>query len=195
MELIVSLPCLHVECMRPFGSRLMRGMQNSICMDCLTKPWKGLCKEIEFMSDSKQIPLSLGKPSLRVRLEAYYSLIEPSRLRDKTSWRKIVDEIYKKVRIADASHGEKNLSSRLVKKYGSNVKLLLAESSARESLSSAEATFPIENEQFEETWYNPSTKRDGGIDLFSEMLDPEAVLIASEGRDHFNMQCVLHFID
>ena len=44
------------------------------------------------------IPLSLGKPSLRVRLEAYYSLIDPSRLEDKATWRKNVDEIYKKVR-------------------------------------------------------------------------------------------------
>jgi hypothetical protein len=51
----------------------------------------------DFSSKSTRIPVSLGKPSLRVRLEAYYSLIEPSRLHDKTNWRKNVDEIYKKV--------------------------------------------------------------------------------------------------
>jgi hypothetical protein len=51
----------------------------------------------DLSSKSTRIPVSLGKPSLRVRLEAYYSLIEPSRLHDKTNWRKNVDEIYKKV--------------------------------------------------------------------------------------------------
>jgi hypothetical protein len=30
-------------------------------------------------------------------LEAYYTLIEPSRLHDETNWRKNIDEIYKKV--------------------------------------------------------------------------------------------------
>jgi hypothetical protein len=51
----------------------------------------------DLSSKSTRIPVSLGKPSLRLRLEAYYSLIEPSRLHDETNWRKNIDEIYKKV--------------------------------------------------------------------------------------------------
>ena len=44
-----------------------------------------------------QIPLSLGKASLRIRLEAYYSLISPETLSDRTVWLRKYDQIYEKV--------------------------------------------------------------------------------------------------
>ena len=46
----------------------------------------------------RHIPLSLGKASLRLRLEAYYSLIAPATVSDRTVWLPIYDQIYDKVR-------------------------------------------------------------------------------------------------
>ena len=40
--------------------------------------------------------MSLGKPSLRLRLEAYYSLIAPETIADEASWRKRFEQIYDK---------------------------------------------------------------------------------------------------
>jgi len=47
---------------------------------------------------NEQIPLSLGKASLRIRLEAYYSLIAPETLFNRTAWLHKYDQIYEKVR-------------------------------------------------------------------------------------------------
>ena len=52
---------------------------------------------LETAVGTSQVPVSLGKPSLRVRLEAYYSLIDPERLQDGANWRQIFDDIYTKV--------------------------------------------------------------------------------------------------
>ena len=46
---------------------------------------------------NEQIPLSLGKASLRMRLEAYYSLIAPDILSNRTEWLRKYDQIYEKV--------------------------------------------------------------------------------------------------
>ena len=46
---------------------------------------------------NEQIPLSLGKASLRMRLEAYYSLIAPDTLSNRTEWLRKYDQIYEKV--------------------------------------------------------------------------------------------------
>lgn len=48
---------------------------------------------------NSRIPLSLGKASLRIRLEAYYSLIAPEILSDRTVWLRKYDQIYEKVSI------------------------------------------------------------------------------------------------
>jgi hypothetical protein len=48
-------------------------------------------------SREDQIPLSLGKASLRIRLEAYYSLISPNTLSNRTEWLQKYDQIYEKV--------------------------------------------------------------------------------------------------
>jgi hypothetical protein len=49
----------------------------------------------------RQIPVSLGKASLRVRLEAYYSLIAPDTLSNRSEWLVKFDQIYEKVRLIE----------------------------------------------------------------------------------------------
>ena len=45
----------------------------------------------------RQIPVSLEKPSLRIRLEAYYSLIAPQTLQNRSEWLGKFDQIFEKV--------------------------------------------------------------------------------------------------
>jgi hypothetical protein len=72
----------------------------------------------------QKIPVSLGKPSLRLRLEAYYKLIAPDQIANFTEWRTRVDQIWDK--FGGSHEGEKKLATKLAKKYGSNVRLELA---------------------------------------------------------------------
>lgn len=59
-----------------------------------------------FKPPSRQIPVSLGKASLRIRLEAYYSLIDPTTLTNRSEWLAKFDQIYEKVRVKnDKSDG------------------------------------------------------------------------------------------
>ena len=44
-----------------------------------------------------EIPVSLNKASLRIRLEAYYTLIAPETLSNRSEWFKKYDQIYEKV--------------------------------------------------------------------------------------------------
>ncbi|OEU11298.1 hypothetical protein FRACYDRAFT_246412 [Fragilariopsis cylindrus CCMP1102] len=71
------------------------------------------------------IPLSLGKASLRMRLEAYYSLISPEILSadHRTVWLRKYDQIYEKY--GGTHDGERKLGSKLAKKYGTAVRLLV----------------------------------------------------------------------
>ena len=39
-------------------------------------------------------PVSLGKPSLRHRLESYYSLVSPASISDPTKWKANFESIY-----------------------------------------------------------------------------------------------------
>eukprot|EP00978_Attheya_sp_CCMP212_P049432 scaffold663536_cov55-Attheya_sp.AAC.1 len=82
------------------------------------------------------IPVSLGKPSLRLRLEAYYSLIAPDILSNDPEWRKKYDLIYAKY--GGSVKGENALARKLAKKYGTQVHLQLttSESSANSRPSS-----------------------------------------------------------
>jgi len=69
-------------------------------------------------------PVSLGKPSLRHRLESYYSLIAPDAIVDKDKWKKNFEIIYNKY--GSTVEGENKLSAKLAKKYGTQVRLLVA---------------------------------------------------------------------
>ena len=68
--------------------------------------------------------VSLGKPSLRHRLESYYSLIAPDAISDKEEWKRKFEIIYQKY--GGTVEGETKLSAKLAKKYGNQVRLLVA---------------------------------------------------------------------
>ena len=72
--------------------------------------------------------MSLGKPSLRLRLEAYYSLISPDVIADGAAWRKRFGQIYDKY--GGTAGGERALANKLAKKYGGRVRLLLTTAAA-----------------------------------------------------------------
>jgi small nuclear ribonucleoprotein (snRNP)-like protein len=69
-------------------------------------------------------PVSLGKPSLRYRLESYYSLVAPDAIADNDKWKQNFDIIYDKY--GGTVEGETKLSNKLAKKYGSQIRLLVA---------------------------------------------------------------------
>jgi hypothetical protein len=85
-----------------------------------------------------------------------------------------------------------------VKKYGSTVKLLLAEPEPTTVVApSNEAEVQARDiEKFEECWYDLSRNKTGDINFCSVRFDPVSVLKASEGRDVFVwLSCVLKFVD
>lgn len=69
-------------------------------------------------------PVSLGKPSLRHRLESYYSLVSPPSIADPAKWRSNFESIYEKY--GGSVDGETKLARKLAKKYGGRVMLLVA---------------------------------------------------------------------
>jgi small nuclear ribonucleoprotein (snRNP)-like protein len=127
------------------------------------------------------IPISLGKPSLRIRLEAYYSLIDPNKFQDKEKWRAQYDEIYKKY--GGTYEGERKLASKLAKKYGYRVKLLLAEPPVSTKSDPGQQNAKTGKvEQFDESWYEVSENESGDINFCSKNFDPFALLKASEEK-------------
>ena len=133
------------------------------------------------------IPVSLGKPSLRRRLEAYYSLIAPDQIADVTEWRGKFDQIWTK--FGGSDEGEQKLATKLAKKYGLTVRLLLASSvgpknsneskvsKQRSILLSSTAALSIRDE----AWFVLTDKeRNSGIMQFiSDQFDPFAALVRS----------------
>jgi len=71
--------------------------------------------------------------------------------------------------------GERKLSSKLAKKYGSRVKLLLAEQTKKKH---EEFTTP----RFDEAWYKVPQKRSGVIKFCSDQFDAVGLLNSSEGE-------------
>eukprot|EP00581_Thalassiosira_minuscula_P001230 CAMPEP_0183740006 /NCGR_PEP_ID=MMETSP0737-20130205/58643_1 /TAXON_ID=385413 /ORGANISM="Thalassiosira miniscula, Strain CCMP1093" /LENGTH=481 /DNA_ID=CAMNT_0025974973 /DNA_START=49 /DNA_END=1494 /DNA_ORIENTATION=- len=69
-------------------------------------------------------PISLGKPSLRHRLESYYTLIAPDAISDVETWKTNFELIYEKY--GGSVEGERKLRKKLAKKYGERVLLLVA---------------------------------------------------------------------
>ncbi len=139
----------------------------------------------------RSIPVSLGKPSLRLRLEAYYSLIAPDTIADEASWRKRFDQIYEKY--GGTVGGEAKLAAKLGKKYGNSVRLLLtttasaspsaasgigigsnATGAGQPSPSAADAS------RRSEEWYEliASELNSGDISFVSSSFDPQAALSA-----------------
>ena len=73
---------------------------------------------------AEQIPISLNKMSLRIRLEAYYTLIAPDTLSNRQEWLHRYDQIYEKY--GGSYGGEKKLARNLAKKYGTTIQLKVA---------------------------------------------------------------------
>jgi small nuclear ribonucleoprotein (snRNP)-like protein len=121
-----------------------------------------------------EIPVSLGKPSLRRRLEAYYSLIAPDQIADTAEWLTKFDQIWSKFGGTDA--GEQTLATKLAKKYGPTVRLLLAASSGQQKKSPSSTA--VSSAIRDEAWYQLTDKeRSSGIVQFtSDQFDPVAAL-------------------
>jgi small nuclear ribonucleoprotein (snRNP)-like protein len=138
-----------------------------------------------------EIPVSLGKPSLRRRLEAYYSLIAPDQIADVTAWRNKFDQIWTK--FGGSDEGELTLATKLAKKYGLTVRLLLASSSSvavgsknsnNESKSSSQqrSSRPSSTavaSMRDEAWFvlTDRERNSGMVQFVSDQFDPFAALV------------------
>ena len=94
------------------------------------------------------IPISLRKPSLRRRLEDYYSLIAPGVISNEKEWRQEFEVIHDKY--GGTTEKELTLATNLAKKYGNVVRLKLTnESTLTHLLNQAEKTAvpPSENKK------------------------------------------------
>jgi len=78
--------------------------------------------------------------------------------------------------------GERKLSSKLAKKYGSRVKLLLAEQTQKKH---EESTTP----RFDESWYEVPQKRSGVINFSSDQFDAVTLLNSSEAKVRDRNSC------
>ena len=130
----------------------------------------------------RNIPVSLGKPSLRLRLEAYYSLIAPETIADEASWRKRFEQIYDK--FGGTVEGEAKLAAKLAKKYGNNVRLLLTTASGNGTNTSTNTPSDAQSHATasnrSEEWYEltASEFNSGDISFVSSSFDPYAALSA-----------------
>mmetsp|Transcript_7045 Transcript_7045/g.12641 ORF Transcript_7045/g.12641 Transcript_7045/m.12641 type:complete len:429 (-) Transcript_7045:82-1368(-) len=130
-------------------------------------------------NSTPNIPVSLGKPSLRLRLEAYYSLIAPDVLSNEPEWRKKYDLIYAKY--GGSVKGEDALARKLAKKYGTQVHLQLttSESSANSRPSSRVAKKGIRQQDEAHYELSPEQQNGGNLSFTSLQFDPQAALSRS----------------
>ena len=134
------------------------------------------------------IPLSLGKASLKMRLEAYYSLISPETLSaDRTVWLRKYDQIYEKY--GGTHDGERKLGSKLAKKYGTAVRLLLAVADSDDNNNNnATTSQQKQDNQKDEEWYKlrPNEAGSGIVDFLSSDFDPVAALTTASSSNFSN---------
>jgi small nuclear ribonucleoprotein (snRNP)-like protein len=130
--------------------------------------------------ETHQVAVSLGKPSLRTRLEAYYSLIAPEIIVNDVDWRARFEQIWTKYGGTD--DGEQKLATKLAKKYGLTVRLLLASSVATDKGPINDNNVGDDKgdviEQRSEDWYDLTTDEQGSriVDFISNRFDPVAAL-------------------
>ena len=128
----------------------------------------------------QQIAVSLGKPSLRLRMESYYTLIQPDIIANQMEWREKFDQIYEK--FGGSHEGERRLASKLAKKYGTGVRLLLAKSvleRKQPTTVSPQKASTVDNLAVHgETWYDlrPGEVDSGDVDFLSDCFDPISAL-------------------
>ena len=127
----------------------------------------------------RPVPISLGKPSLRRRLEDYYSLIAPEQISNTQEWLNKYGVIYEK--FGGSYEGERKLATKLANKYGTTVRLLLAESAltpAAAAVPQAVGSGPLNNSSTkrDEEWYTAKPVRSGDVCFTSPTLDCMALL-------------------
>ena len=112
-----------------------------------------------------------------------YSLIAPDQIANPTEWRKKYDQIYPK--FGGTHEGERKLATKLEKKYGSAVRLLLAVSVETKSRAQLQPVLSTDASKHDEEWYTlkPQELNSGDLDFLSDCLDPEAALLQASERD------------
>lgn len=130
-------------------------------------------------SDST-LPVNLGKPSLRRRLEAYYQRVAPEQVSAK-DWKDRFDKIWQKF---GGSHaGEHKLAAKLAQKYGALVQLQIVTPAPAKpaAVSGATTTTQSANVHTEEYFALTTPQRRSGIVSFTDArFDPRAALSASQ---------------
>ena len=134
-------------------------------------------------SSSGPPPVSLGKPSLRHRLESYYSLVAPDAIADKDEWTRKFEIIYNKY--GGCHDKETKLANKLANKYGNQVRLLVAppHRSQRQKVPLANhQSAAMANKLHDEQHYTlEDSRRDSKIlDFTSTQFDPFHALSAPE---------------
>jgi small nuclear ribonucleoprotein (snRNP)-like protein len=124
----------------------------------------------------RPVPISLGKPSLRRRLEDYYSLIAPDQISNPQEWLTKYSIIYEK--FGGSYEGERKLATKLANKYGTTVRLLLAESALT---AAPQAVAESSNgTKRDEEWYTAKPTRSGDVCFTSPTLDCMALLFGPD---------------
>lgn len=125
-------------------------------------------------------PVSLGKPSLRHRLETYYRLVAPDAIANADDWKRKFEIIYNKY--GGTVEGETKLSQKLAKKYGQQIRLLVAppHRSMRDNQPSLNTL--SSGAKHNETHYDITESQRGSkmLDFTSDQFDAAYALIAPE---------------
>jgi small nuclear ribonucleoprotein (snRNP)-like protein len=143
--------------------------------------------------------VSLGKPSLKARLEAYYSMVAPDQIADDGDgggWRKRFDAIWSKY--GGTHQGEQKLANKLEKKYGTVVLFVTAAAAADgEGFTTTSSRIKAistnvqkqSQHQHEESWYelNEKERNSQCIDFSSDRFDPVAALLV-ENKNRMEKQ-------
>ena len=134
-------------------------------------------------SSSSGPPVSLGKPSLRHRLESYYSLVAPDAIADKDEWARKFEIIYNKY--GGCHDKETKLANKLANKYGNQVRLLVApphRSQRQKAPSANHQSAALTNKLHDEQHYTLEDHRINSkiLDFTSPKFDPFHALSAPE---------------
>lgn len=129
---------------------------------------------------SDTVPLSLGKPSLRRRLEAYYRQVAPEQI-EGTEWKERFEKIWEK--FGNSFMGEQKLRAKLEKKYGAIVRLQIANKPEQSLPKEREVAKINTNLHGEEHFDLTTQQRDSGIISFTAIsFNPLAALSASRDK-------------
>lgn len=124
-------------------------------------------------SNGRNIPVTVGKLSLRKRLEDYYSLVAPNTIANEAEWKQKFDLIYSKY--GGSEKGEMALMAKLCKKYGSTVRLMVAKTKqidTRQKMTTS-SEFTMDESSYQ---VQPEFQNSGILDFTSEKFDAFAAI-------------------